>query len=134
MLLEQTLSIIKPDAVERNLIGSIINLIEKNGLKVLEMKMLRLSKEDAEQFYHVHKDKPFFNSLIDYMVSNKIVALKLQGENAVNIYRNLMGSTYPSDAQPETIRKLFAESKERNSVHGSDSIESAEKEIKFFFE
>ena len=76
MLLEQTLSIIKPDAVERNLIGSIINLIEKNGLKVLEMKMLRLSKEDAEQFYHVHKDKPFFNSLIDYMVSNKIVALK----------------------------------------------------------
>ena len=133
MALEETLSIIKPDAIERNLIGSIISLIEKNGLKVMEVRMLQLSRDNAEEFYSIHKDRPFFKSLVDYMTSNKIVALKLKGDNAVNAYRDLMGATDPEDAKPETIRKLFAESKERNSVHGSDSIENAKKEIEFFF-
>ena len=130
---EETLSIIKPDAVERNLIGSIVSMIEKNGLKIIEAKMLQLSRSDAEEFYSIHKDKPFFSSLIDYMISSKIVALKLSGDDAVNTYRNLMGATDPAEAKPGTIRQSFAESKERNSVHGSDSTENAKREIKFFF-
>ena len=133
MSTQQTLSIIKPDAVERNLIGSIISLIEKNGLKIIEARMLQLSKEDAEKFYLIHKDKPFFSSLINYMTSNKILVLKIEGENAIDEYRKLMGSTDPSNADSGTIRKLFAESIERNSVHGSDTIENADVEIKFFF-
>jgi len=133
MSTQQTLSIIKPDAVERNLIGSIISLIEKNGLKIIEARMLQLSKEDAEKFYLIHKDKPFFSSLINYMTSNKILVLKIEGENAIDEYRKLMGSTDPSNADSGTIRKLFAESIERNSVHGSDTIENANIEIKFFF-
>lgn len=133
MAQEETLSIIKPDAVERNLIGSIVSMIEKNGLKVMEARMLQLSRSDAEEFYSIHKDKPFFSSLIDYMISSKIVALKLSGDDAVNTYRNLMGATDPAEAKPGTIRQLFAESKERNSVHGSDSTENAKREIKFFF-
>ena len=130
---EETLSIIKPDAVERNLIGSIVSMIEKNGLKVMEARMLQLSRSDAEEFYSIHKDKPFFSSLIDYMISSKIVALKLSGDDAVNTYRNLMGATDPAEAKPGTIRQSFAESKERNSVHGSDSLENAKIEIDFFF-
>ena len=133
MSTQQTLSIIKPDAVERNLIGSIISLIEKNGLKIIEARMLQLSKKDAENFYLIHKDKPFFGSLINYMTSNKILVLKIEGENAIDEYRKLMGSTDPSNADSGTIRKLFAESIERNSVHGSDTIENANTEIKFFF-
>ena len=133
MSTQQTLSIIKPDAVERNLIGSIISLIEKNGLKIIEARMLQLSREDAENFYLIHKDKPFFSSLINYMTSNKILVLKIEGKNAIDEYRKLMGSTDPSNADSGTIRKLFAESIERNSVHGSDTIENANIEIKFFF-
>tara|TARA_B100000131_G_C17796846_1_gene483713 strand:+ start:194 stop:598 length:405 start_codon:yes stop_codon:yes gene_type:complete len=133
MAQEETLSIIKPDAVERNLIGSIVSMIEKNGLKVMEARMLQLSRSDAEEFYSIHKDKPFFSSLINYMISSKIVALKLSGDDAVNTYRNLMGATDPAEAKPGTIRQFFAESKERNSVHGSDSTENAKREIKFFF-
>ena len=132
--MEQTLSIIKPDAVERKLIGSIISLIEGNELKIIEARMLRLSRQEAEKFYNIHKTKPFFESLVNYISSNKIVALKLEGKDAINKYRKLMGSTDPDNADEGTIRKLFAESKERNSVHGSDSIENAKTEIKFFFE
>ncbi len=134
MEMEQTLSIIKPDAVERKLIGSIISLIEGNELKIIEARMLRLSRQEAEKFYNIHKTKPFFESLVNYISSNKIVALKLEGKDAINKYRKLMGSTDPDNADEGTIRKLFAESKERNSVHGSDSIENAKTEIKFFFE
>ena len=134
MEMEQTLSIIKPDAVERKLIGSIISLIEGNELKIIEARMLRLSRQEAEKFYNIHKTKPFFESLVNYISSNKIVALKLEGKDAINKYRKLMGSTAPDNADEGTIRKLFAESKERNSVHGSDSIENAKTEIKFFFE
>ena len=134
MEMDQTLSIIKPDAVERKLIGSIISLIEGNELKIIEARMLRLSRQEAEKFYNIHKTKPFFESLVNYISSNKIVALKLEGKDAINKYRKLMGSTDPDNADEGTIRKLFAESKERNSVHGSDSIENAKTEIKFFFE
>ena len=130
---EQTLSIIKPDAVERKLIGSIISLIEGNELKIIEARMLRLSRQEAEKFYNIHRTKPFFESLVNYISSNKIIALKLEGKDAINKYRKLMGSTDPDNADEGTIRKLFAESKERNSVHGSDSIENAKTEIKFFF-
>ncbi|MEC9206150.1 MAG: nucleoside-diphosphate kinase [Pseudomonadota bacterium] len=132
--MQQTLAIIKPDAIERNLIGLIIGLIEKNKLKIIEAKILKLTKQEAEIFYEVHKEKPFFNSLINYMTSNKIMALKIEGEDAVNKYRKLMGSTDPESADEGTIRKLYAESKERNSVHGSDSVENSDIEIKFFFE
>lgn len=134
MEIQQTLAIIKPDAIERNLIGLIIGLIEKNKLKIIEAKILKLTKQEAEIFYEVHKEKPFFNSLINYMTSNKIMALKIEGEDAVNKYRKLMGSTDPESADEGTIRKLYAESKERNSVHGSDSVENSDIEIKFFFE
>ena len=133
MTIQQTLSIIKPDAVERNLIDLIINLIKENGLKIVESRMVQLSREEAEIFYSLHKNKSFFNSLVSYMASNKVMVLKLEGENAVEKYRKLMGSTDPKDADTGTIRELYAENKERNSVHGSDSIESAETEIKFFF-
>jgi len=133
MEMEQTLSIIKPDAVERKLIGSIISLIEGNELKIIEARMLRLSRQEAEKFYNIHRTKPFFESLVNYISSNKIIALKLEGKDAINKYRKLMGSTDPDNADEGTIRKLFAESKERNSVHGSDSIENAKTEIKFFF-
>ena len=100
----------------------------------IEAKILKLTKQEAEIFYEVHKEKPFFNSLINYMTSNKIMALKIEGEDAVNKYRKLMGSTDPESADEGTIRKLYAESKERNSVHGSDSVENSDIEIKFFFE
>ena len=133
MALQQTLSMIKPDAVQRNLIGSIITLIEANNLIVKKMKMIKLSTDDAEKFYIIHKDRDFYSNLIEYMTSGQVVVLVLEGDNAVDIYRDLMGSTNPSEAKEETIRKLYAVDTTRNSVHGSDSPENAKIEIDFFF-
>tara|TARA_Y100000590_G_scaffold169037_1_gene193544 strand:+ start:227988 stop:228395 length:408 start_codon:yes stop_codon:yes gene_type:complete len=133
MAIEHTLSIIKPDAINRNIIGSIINLIEKNGLQIIEAKMLQLSKEQAKAFYSIHNGEPYFDSLVEYITSGKIMVLKLEGDNAITRYREIMGSTDPEHAEEGTIRKIFAESMQKNSVHGSDSSESAETEIKFFF-
>lgn len=133
MALQQTLSMIKPDAVQRNLIGSIITLIEANNLIVKKMKMIKLSTDDAEKFYIIHKDRDFYSNLIEYMTSGQVVVLVLEGDNAVDIYRDLMGSTNPSEAKEETIRKLYAVDTTRNSVHGSDSPENATIEIDFFF-
>jgi nucleoside-diphosphate kinase len=133
MAIQQTLSMIKPDAVQRNLIGSIITLIEANNLIVKKMKMIKLSTDDAEKFYIIHKDKEFYSNLIEYMTSGQVVVLVLEGDNAISIYRDLMGSTNPSEAKEETIRKLYAVDTTRNSVHGSDSPENATIEIDFFF-
>ena len=133
MAVERTLAIIKPDAVERNLIGEIVSEIEKNDLKVVAMKMLWLSKREAEGFYYVHKGKPFFDSLTDYMSSGPIVVMVLEGENAIERWRKLMGATNPENAEEGTIRKRFGLNIERNSVHGSDSPESAKYEISYFF-
>ena len=133
MAIQQTLSMIKPDAVQRNLIGSIITLIEANNLIVKKMKMIKLSTDDAEKFYIIHKDRDFYSNLIEYMTSDQVVVLVLEGDNAIKIYRVLMGSTNPSEAKEETIRKLYAVDTTRNSVHGSDSPENATIEIDFFF-
>jgi len=129
MTIEQTLSMIKPDAVERNIIGSIISFLEENNLKILDIKVLQLTDEQAKKFYGIHKGKPFFESLIKNITSDKVV----EGDNAVGKYRELMGATDPKNACDGTIRKMFAIDGQRNSVHGSDSLESAAKEIKFFF-
>jgi len=131
--MERTFSIIKPDAVKRNLIGHINQLIEKNNLKILASKTHKLSKKEAEAFYGVHKERPFFNSLVEFMTSGPVQVQVLEGENAVASYREIMGATNPEDADEGTIRKLFAESIEANSVHGSDSSENASIEIVFFF-
>ncbi|MDA1283777.1 MAG: nucleoside-diphosphate kinase [Proteobacteria bacterium] len=131
--MERTLSIIKPDAVKRNLIGHINQLIEKNNLKIIASKTHKLSKNEAESFYGVHKERPFFNSLVAFMTSGSVQVQVLEGENAIVSYREIMGATNPEDADEGTIRKLFAESIEANSVHGSDSSENASIEIAFFF-
>ena len=131
--MEQTLSIIKPDAVAKNVIGKIIDRFESNGLRITAMKKIKLTKEDAAKFYEVHKEKPFFNDLCDYMSSGPIVVIVLEGENAVTKNRELMGATNPKEAKPGTIRADFAESIKANAVHGSDSLENATKEITFFF-
>lgn len=133
MTLERTLSIIKPDAVKRNLIGAILTRFEKQGFNVLAMKMLRLTQEQAEGFYAEHQGKEFFTDLVEYMMSAPIVALVLEKENAVKDYRTLIGSTDPQTAAEGTIRRDFALSKRHNSVHGSDSQESAKREIAYFF-
>lgn len=133
MTIEQTLSMIKPDAVGRNIIGPIISLLEENNLKVLDIKVLQLTDKQAKKFYDIHKGKPFFESLIKNITSNKVVAMVLEGDNAVDKYRELMGATDPKDACNGTIRKMFAIDGQKNSVHGSDSLENAAKEIKFFF-
>lgn len=130
---ERTLSIIKPDAVARNLVGEILAMIEKSGLRIVGMKRIRMTKQDAEGFYAVHKDRPFFGELTSYMASGPVVVSALEGENAIAAYRALMGATNPADAAPGTIRKLYAKSIDANSVHGSDAPESARKEIGFFF-
>jgi nucleoside-diphosphate kinase len=132
-MIERTLSIIKPDAVERNLIGQIINIFEKNNIVIRAIKRVKLNKKDAENFYSVHKDRPFFNDLCQYMSSSDVVVMVLEGENAVLKNRELMGATNPKDAAKGTIRNLFALSLDKNSVHGSDSKENANIEIKFFF-
>ena len=131
--MERTLSIIKPDAVAKNVIGKIIDRFESNGLRIAAMKKIQLTKEDAAKFYEVHKERPFFNDLCEYMSSGPVVVMVLEGENAVAKNRELMGATDPKEAKPGTIRADFAESIEANAVHGSDSLENAKKEIEFFF-
>ncbi|QOF66985.1 nucleoside-diphosphate kinase [Actinobacillus sp. GY-402] len=133
MALERTLSIIKPDAVERHLIGQILARFEQSGFRIAAIKMLHLTKPQAEGFYAEHQGKPFFDSLVEYMTSAPVVVSVLEKENAVKDYRTLIGATDPAQAAEGTIRKDFAESRQRNSVHGSDSVESAVREIAYFF-
>ena len=133
MSVERTLSIIKPDATKRNLTGLINAKLEKAGLKIIAQKRLQLTRSMAEKFYEIHKDRPFFNDLVDFMISGPVVVQVLEGDNAVKLNRDVMGATNPDDAEEGTIRKEFAESIEANSVHGSDSLENAENEISFFF-
>ena len=132
-VIEQTLAIIKPDAVGQNMIGNIIEYYEREGLNVVAIKMIHLSSDQAKTFYAVHKERPFFQELIDFMTSVPLVLLVLQGENAVARNRQIMGATDPSKANPGTIRADFAMSIERNAVHGSDSLSTAKTEISFFF-
>ena len=131
--IEQTLSIIKPDAVERNLVEDIKNIFIKNKFKIKDAKKIRITKEEASEFYKVHQSKPFYSDLCAYLSSGPIVVMILEGENAVSANRTLMGATNPKDAKDNTIRKLYGISIDKNSVHGSDSIDNAKKEIKFFF-
>lgn len=133
MSVERTLSIIKPDATKRNLTGLINAKFENAGLKIIAQKRLQLTKSMAEKFYEIHKDRPFFNDLVDFMISGPVVVQVLEGDNAVKLNRDVMGATNPDDAEEGTIRKEFAESIEANSVHGSDSLENAQNEISFFF-
>ena len=130
---EKSLGIIKPDAVERNLIGSIIKIIEDNNIKINQMKMLELTSSMAEEFYNIHKGKPFYEKLISYMTSGPVVLMVLEGNDVVRRYRDLMGKTNPEEADEGTIRKLYAKDTTFNSVHGSDSIENALNEISLFF-
>jgi len=131
--IEKTLSIIKPDAVERNLVEDIKKIFEKNSLKVLDSKKIHISKEEAADFYKEHQSKSFYNDLCTYLSSGPIFVMILEGDGAVLLNRKLMGATNPKDAEPNTIRKLYGISIDKNSVHGSDSVESANKEINFFF-
>lgn len=133
MTVQRTLSILKPDATERNLTGAINAMFEKEGFRIVAQKRLQLSRAMAEQFYIVHKERPFYGELVDYMISGPVVVQVLEKENAVQANRDLMGATNPANAAEGTIRKTFAESIERNSVHGSDSAENAAIEIAFFF-
>ena len=133
MTIENTLSIIKPDATRRNLTGSINAKFEQAGLNIIAQKRLQLTKDMAQKFYEIHKDRPFFNDLVDFMISGPVITQVLRGENAVKVNREVMGATNPNDAEKGTIRKEFAESIEANSVHGSDSVENAKTEISFFF-
>lgn len=130
---ERTFSIIKPDAVKRNLIGAILGRFESQGFRVVALKMVQLTKEQAEGFYAEHQGKPFFDPLVEYMLSGPIVVSVLEKENAVKDYRIFIGSTNPAEAAEGTIRKDFALSQRENSVHGSDSVESAKREIAYFF-
>ena len=131
--IEKTLSIIKPDAVERNLVEEIKNIFLKNRLNILDTKKIHITKDEASEFYKVHQSKPFYNDLCAYLSSGPIVVLVLEGKNAVLANRELMGATNPKDAKEKTIRKLYGISIDKNSVHGSDSVENAKTEIKFFF-
>ena len=131
--MQRTLSIIKPDATKRNLTGTINAIIENNGLRIIAQKRLKLSVEQAKKFYEVHKNKSFYNDLIEYMTSESVVVQILEGDNAITKYREIMGSTDPKEAAEGTIRKKVAISKQENSVHGSDSIKNSIKEINFFF-
>ncbi len=133
MAIERTFSIIKPDATRRNLTGAINALIEKSGLRIVAQKRIWMTKTQAETFYGVHKERPFFGSLVAFMTSGPVVVQVLEGENAVAKYREVMGATNPANAAPGTIRKEFAESIEANSAHGSDSVENAAIEVSFFF-
>lgn len=130
---ERTLAIIKPDATERNLTGAILGMIENAGLRIVAMKRIQMSKREAEKFYAVHKGKPFFGELTDFMASAPVVVAVLEGENAISRYREIMGATNPANAAEGTIRKLYAESIDANSVHGSDAPETAREEIAYFF-
>jgi len=133
MAIEKTLSIIKPDAVKKNVVGAILSRFEQNGLKIAGIKMKTLSKSEAEAFYAVHKHRPFFNDLVNFMISGPVVISVLAGENAILKHRDLMGATNPKEAAPGTIRADFADSIEANAVHGSDSAETAVQEVTFFF-
>ena len=130
---EKTLSIIKPDAVERGLIEDIKNIFIKNNLNIKESKKIQISKDEAAEFYKVHQSKPFYNDLCAYLSSGPIVVMILEGENAISANRKIMGATNPKEAEENTIRKLYGISIDKNSVHGSDSQDNAKKEIKFFF-
>lgn len=134
MAIERTLSIIKPDATARNITGKIIAMLEEGGLRIVAQKRVRWSREEAERFYDVHRERPFFNDLVAFMTSGPIVLQVLEGEDAVARNRDIMGATKPEDAAPGTIRAEFAENIERNSVHGSDSAENAQKEIGLCFD
>jgi len=134
MAVERTFSIVKPDAVERNLIGQIYSRFEQGGLRIVGSKMLRLTKAQAEGFYAEHSERPFFNDLVAYMTSGPVMVQVLEGEDAIKTNRTLMGATNPADADAGTIRADFAESVEANAVHGSDAPESAAREIAFFFD
>lgn len=131
--MEYTFSIIKPDATKRNLTGAINSYLEKGGLKIVAQKMVRMTRTQAEQFYAVHSHRPFYNSLVEYMISAPVVLQVLKGDNAVALNRKIMGATNPADAEAGTIRKDFAVNIEENSVHGSDSLENAKQEISYFF-
>ena len=133
MTIENTLSIIKPDATKRNLTGLINAKFEKVGLKIIAQKRLHMSETMAQRFYEVHKDRPFYNDLVQFMISGPVIIQVLRGENAVLLNRTVMGATNPTEADEGTIRKEFAESIEANSVHGSDSSDNAKNEISFFF-
>lgn len=133
MAIERTFSIIKPDAVAKNVIGEIYSRFEKAGLKVIAAKMLHLSREQAEGFYAVHKERPFFKDLVDFMITGPVMMQVLEGENAIALNRELMGATNPAQAAPGTIRADFAQSIDENAVHGSDAAETAAQEIAYFF-
>jgi nucleoside-diphosphate kinase len=133
MAIERTFSIIKPDAVAKNVIGEIVSLFEKNGLRIIASKMVHLSKEQARGFYAVHKERPFYNDLVEFMTSGPVVVQVLEGENAISKNRELMGATNPAEAAPGTIRADFAKTVDENAVHGSDAPETAAQEIEFFF-
>jgi nucleoside-diphosphate kinase len=133
MAIERTFSIIKPDATRRNITGKVLSYIEAAGLRVIAQKRIHMTKEQAEGFYAVHKDRPFFNDLVSFMISGPVVVQALEGENAIAKYREVMGATNPANAAPGTIRKDFAESIEANSVHGTDAPETAKEEIAYFF-
>ncbi len=133
MPIERTLSIIKPDATERNITGKINAMFEEAGLKIIAQRRIRLSREQAESFYEVHNERSFFGELVDYMISAPIVAQVLEGNDAVAAHRKIMGATNPAQAEVGTVRKEFALNVQENSVHGSDSVENAAKEISFFF-
>lgn len=132
-MIERTLVMIKPDGVQRNLIGKVISIFEEKGIRVVALKKLRLTKDQAKAFYIVHKERPFYEDLTNYMSSGPIVAMVLEGESAITRVREIMGATDPKEAKEGTIRKLFGLDKEKNTVHGSDSPESAQREIAFFF-
>jgi nucleoside-diphosphate kinase len=133
MAIERTFSIIKPDATARNLTGAINAMIEKAGLRIVAQKRVRMSSSEAETFYAIHRERPFFRELVDFMISGPVVVQVLEGENAVAAYRDLMGATDPAKAAPGTIRKAYAKSIGENSVHGSDAADTAQKEIAQFF-
>ena len=133
MAIQRTLSIIKPDATKRNITGAINNLIESNDLRIIAQKRIKLTRNQAEDFYSIHKDKSFFNELIEYMISEPVVIQVLEGEKSIERYRNVMGATNPENAEIGTIRKQYALNIQENSVHGSDSVDNAKKEIEFFF-
>ena len=133
MAIERTISIIKPDAVSKNVIGKIYDRFERNGLKIVAAKMKHLTREEAKAFYAVHKERPFFNDLVAFMVSGPVMVQVLEGENAVAKHREIMGATNPENALEGTIRKDFANDTSENAVHGSDSLENAKIEIDFFF-
>jgi nucleoside-diphosphate kinase len=132
-VIERTLAIIKPDAVSKKYTGKIIDMIEEHGFTILRMQKLKMAHEHGKAFYAVHKDRPFFNELVDFISSGPVVVLALEKENAVKAWRDLMGATNPADAAEGTVRKLYAESIGKNAVHGSDSADNAAQELRFFF-